>query len=48
MGHLATGPDAPMKPYNSHVSGCGQTFAREMLIRDAPAFKMIGGTMHMK
>ena len=28
--------------------GCGQEFAREALIRGAPAYKMIGGKVHMK
>ncbi|PRO72907.1 hypothetical protein C6Y40_13990 [Alteromonas alba] len=28
--------------------GCGQEFARETLIRGVPAFKMIGGKVHMK
>ncbi|SJL84145.1 hypothetical protein [Vibrio palustris] len=28
--------------------GCGQVFAREMLIRGTPAYKMIGGKVHMK
>lgn len=28
--------------------GCGQVFARDTLVRGAPAFKMIGGKVRMK
>lgn len=28
--------------------GCGQTFARETMIRGTPAYKMVGGKVHMK
>lgn len=28
--------------------GCGQIFARETLIRGTPAYKMVGGKVHMK
>ena len=31
-----------------HCPGCGQEFARETMIRGAPAYKMIGGKVHMK
>ncbi len=31
-----------------HCPGCGQAFARETLIRGTPAFKMVGGKVHMK
>lgn len=31
-----------------HCPGCGQAFARETMIRGAPAYKMIGGKVHMK
>jgi hypothetical protein len=28
--------------------GCGQEFARETMIRGTPAYKIIGGKVHMK
>lgn len=28
--------------------GCGQPFARETMMRGTPAYKMIGGKVHMK
>ncbi|WP_404400730.1 hypothetical protein LG288_11625 [Idiomarina seosinensis] len=31
-----------------HCPGCGQEFARETMIRGTPAYKMIGGKVHMK
>ncbi len=31
-----------------HCPGCGQEFARETLIRGTPAYKMVGGKVHMK
>ncbi|MCH1918204.1 hypothetical protein L9G15_02035 [Shewanella sp. A3A] len=31
-----------------HCPGCGQAFARETLIRGAPAYKIIGGKVRMK
>ena len=31
-----------------HCPGCEQEFARETMIRGTPAYKMIGGKVHMK
>ncbi|MDG6098623.1 hypothetical protein EXU34_14315 [Alteromonas sp. ZYF713] len=31
-----------------HCPGCGQEFARDTLIRCVPAYKIIGGKVHMK
>ena len=31
-----------------HCPGCGQEFARETIMRGVPAYKMIGGKVHMK
>ncbi|WJG09914.1 hypothetical protein [Aliiglaciecola sp. LCG003] len=31
-----------------HCPGCKQEFARETLIRGTPAYKIIGGKIHMK
>ena len=31
-----------------HCPGCGQEFARETMIRGTPAYKIIGGKVHMK
>jgi hypothetical protein len=31
-----------------HCPGCGQEFARETMIRGIPAYKFIGGKVHMK
>ena len=31
-----------------HCPGCGQEFARQTMIRGAPAYKIIGGKTHMK
>ena len=31
-----------------HCPGCNQAFARETMIRGAPAYKIIGGKVHMK
>lgn len=31
-----------------HCPGCDQEFARETMMRGTPAYKMIGGKVHMK